>query len=471
MFPKNSFEMILLLHIKILSTISMLIIAICFMIVRFDAIVHSHWTFKHILQMQINNASSREIDKMNYANSAATEQTQKIKREFHAGETSILPARISLLLRSARKLKIFIPPLIQKEMNKTHFSSTYPGEKVVLDKNQTSFLAPIADWLWIHNSHQASDYIMRRILHDQSGMFTTNFSEADLCLMDCKRGKIFASGRSTGLGYPFFKVVPGLKWKFSGCKKLYMKFEGRHLNCSSPVPYFHSIYSPSTDAAKPWTINPRRTTLVCFVGSWKRGPCSLELRVQNTNRCTDHARHALINQMQALSDAEKNLSEIAGEQGTLFEAHAAQWFARDSPAQKRAFHERAWSLYAVSDFSLQPAGDTPTRRAFYDSWLMGCIPVVARATAEHTYRNIFKGLIYSLGGLAMEDVVVVVPDDVWRDGSRLLAMLRAIPREEVALRRRRLGSLAPVVQWGWQADGDALTMFLGSMLAPSVRAR
>ena len=108
--------------------------------------------------------------------------------------------------------------------------------------------------------------------------------------------------------------------------------------------------------------------------------------------------------MQALSDA---AIRRPGEPETLFAAQSPRWVERGN---ENSFFAQTWALYASSDFSLQPAGDTPTRRAFYDSWLMGCIPVVSQS-ASLTYSRIFKGLIYSLAGLAMHDVVVVVPDD------------------------------------------------------------
>jgi len=53
----------------------------------------------------------------------------------------------------------------------------------------------------------------------------------------------------------------------------------------------------------------------------------------------------------------------------------------------------AWELYATSYFSWQPQGDTPTRRAFYDSWMLGCIPVIDETAAE-VYEQLFKGLAF-----------------------------------------------------------------------------
>jgi hypothetical protein len=112
----------------------------------------------------------------------------------------------------------------------------------------------------------------------------------------------------------------------------------------------------------------------------------------------------------------------------------------------KAFFARAWALYAGSVLSWQPAGDTPTRRAFYDSWMLGCLPVVSAAAARHTYGNIFRGRVFALAGLAVEDVIMVLPDAVMLSGERLLDRLRRVPEAEIVLRRRHLRSLAPLVQ-------------------------
>lgn len=45
------------------------------------------------------------------------------------------------------------------------------------------------------------------------------------------------------------------------------------------------------------------------------------------------------------------------------------------------------SLYGVSTFCIQPRGDTPMRRGFYDSILMGCIPVTLSPTSRMNQSN------------------------------------------------------------------------------------
>ncbi len=238
---------------------------------------------------------------------------------------------------------------------------------------------------------------------------------------------------------------------------MFLVAEGESGQCVSPVPYFHSIYSPRIGALSPWSINSNRKTLLCFIGSWRRGPCAI-----NSNQTCDQTRirHKVLKSMMVISDAE-NRSAREGSTRTLF--------ASDSPARwvgvwDKAFFARAWALYADSVFSWQPAGDTPTRRAFYDSWMLGCIPVISGSAAKHTYGNIFRGRAFALAGLAAEDVFMVLPDEVMLSGELLLDRLRQVPEEEIILRRRYLSSLAPLMQWGWEAEGDALTMAFASFM-------
>jgi hypothetical protein len=40
---------------------------------------------------------------------------------------------------------------------------------------------------------------------------------------------------------------------------------------------------------------------------------------------------------------------------------------------------KGWEIYLNSVFCYMPHGDSPTRRAFYDAWLFGCIPVIRQA--------------------------------------------------------------------------------------------
>ena len=400
-----------------------------------------------------------------------TDPDTTLSFEVYADNQMKLPEKLSSLIRAARGIKIYIPPNIQMKMNRTLYSAMKPGKKFVYNRSEASELASFADWLWIHNEYMAPNYLMHRLFHDSSRMFTTNLSESDLCLIDCRTGERFDPDPYDSIGlkpspYPQFEVVPRSSWKFAGCGWLSLHFEGGFHLCGAPVPYFHSIYSPSADSLPPWASNAHRSTLLAFVGTWVRGPCPGSYDASKGD-CPARKRQVLLSGMQTLSDAAKNGSDArrAGEPEILFRSESPTSLSGDQ-LWKQDYFSRMWSLYADSVYSFQPAGDTPTRRGIYDSWMLGCIPVISQATADHTYRHLFKGLIFSLANLTIGDVLVVLPDDVLGNATRLLAALRAIPPDEVARRRRRLGSLAPLLQWGWEAEGDALLMLIGSMLTP-----
>ncbi len=389
---------------------------------------------------------------------------QAVKVMFDAlveEEIAHLPEGLANLIRSARQLKVFVPPFIQKQMNQTYYAALHPGIKFINDEKDPAILAKVTDWFWVHNEYLAPNYLMRRI-HQNTQMFTFNLSEADLCVKSCFIEVEFVPDPHDKLGgfqhrYPDFEVVPGSEWKFSGCTKLRLVAEGDFSECVSPVPYFHSIYSPRIGALPPWNINANRKTLLCFIGSWRRGPCIIK-----PNQTCDETRirHHVLKSMMMMSEAANQSARDAGTR-TLFSAESPAWWA---PVKDKAFFARAWALYADSVFSWQPAGDTPTRRAFYDSWMLGCIPVISAGAAKHTYGNIFRGRAFALAGLAPEDVIMVLPDEVMLSGEMLLDRLRQVPEAEIVLRRRHLRSLAPLMQWGWEAEGDALTMAFASVM-------
>ena len=62
------------------------------------------------------------------------------------------------------------------------------------------------------------------------------------------------------------------------------------------------------------------------------------------------------------------------------------------------------NLYANSYFSLQPHGDKETRKGFYHSLLLGCIPVIFENNSK-TYESIFKNYV------SIEDICVIIKND------------------------------------------------------------
>lgn len=55
-----------------------------------------------------------------------------------------------------------------------------------------------------------------------------------------------------------------------------------------------------------------------------------------------------------------------------------------------------WTLPLYSTFCFMPPGDLPTRKGFFDSILMGCIPVMCKRLSAHEQWNWNLGLEYAL---------------------------------------------------------------------------
>ena len=54
--------------------------------------------------------------------------------------------------------------------------------------------------------------------------------------------------------------------------------------------------------------------------------------------------------------------------------------------------------------------------------------------------------------IPLQDCVVVVDDDVFKDGRALIHLLAATPHKEVEKMRRNIRILAPIMQWGWGGE-------------------
>lgn len=78
-----------------------------------------------------------------------------------------------------------------------------------------------------------------------------------------------------------------------------------------------------------------------------------------------------------------------------------QKYSPDCVMNEMATHDSSaapmdWTIPLSSTFCLMPPGDLPTRKGFFDSLLMGCIPVVCRRLSAHEQWNWNLGLEYAL---------------------------------------------------------------------------
>ena len=285
-------------------------------------------------------------------------------------------------------------------------------------KHPGTILGPVRHWFRIHDEYLAGRYIVFRLLNDHS-ISTGHMEEASLCFPRCgtlNQADLESFNQANQLQ---FQVKPGLEHRFSGCDTLTIGIEVLISKCSFAVPYWHSVYYPGYPALAPWELNATRTRLLCYIGGLQRG----------------NARARILHEMESFRDQ-------SGKQ--LFYS-----FVIKSNDWNELFM-RIWEMYATSIFSWQPEGDTETRRAFYDSWMLGCIPVISRSTAC-TYSGLFGGQLFH----AIEDIVIVLEDTDMRNGARIIHQLIKITEGELKLRRERMAELALSMQWGWSDIGNS----------------
>merc|ERR1719265_1338807 len=128
-------------------------------------------------------------------------------------------------------------------------------------------------------------------------------------------------------------------------------------------------------------------------------------------------------------------------------------------------HKLVWEQYAAAEYSWQPFGDTATRRGFYDAWMLGAVPIISTSSAE-IYRRLFNHAV--LGHL--KNYVLVAPPRVFEDGATFIRWVMERDPVMVQEKREKMRQIAPILQYGWESEGDALTAAFGVMRAMATQA-
>jgi hypothetical protein len=330
-------------------------------------------------------------------------------------------------LTQAIVTKIYTPVPLNHAMI---FRNKYPGEK---SEFNSTILSPLKGWFRIHNEYLASVYLIHRLLHDKS-ISTNNISEADLCFPNCLSDK---SVSITGGNTLQLHVKPGSEAKFYGCTVLNMGIDTPTSTCSFNVPYWHSIYYPFNQALEPWRYNFTRSNHLCYAGGVRRG----------------HARGRVLSELRGSGTIKFTSFDVKQTDNTEDEEWATPHF-----------YVKIWELYASSDFSWQPEGDSSTRRGFYDSWMLGCIPVISRS-AYCVYNGLFGGFMFSTPRPTLESIVIVLDDEVMMHGKAIIWHLSRITADDIAERRNLLADLAPLMQWGWNERSRHADALIGALNA------
>lgn len=127
----------------------------------------------------------------------------------------------------------------------------------------------------------------------------------------------------------------------------------------------------------------------------------------------------------------------------LFPPHSSH-----SPSTLAAIH----TAMSHSRFCLQPPGDSPTRKGFWESIQLGCIPVTFR---RGTYDKVWP-VAFALedgalvGGLGYWDerIALVVDEQSVIDGADVVRLLEDAEEGEVKRRQLEMAKIAHLVQYG-----------------------
>lgn len=325
----------------------------------------------------------------------------------------------------------------------------FPGPLLNLSRSGLPLdLYPIQDWLHIHTEYSADAYVFLR-LKSNNFMIVTSSKKADLCFAYCDDD--YMNVPRIRNQFPIFVVPRGKENNsFFNCDVMGFGFEdeivGVHPDCSVTAPYVSSIYSPNGLAIAPWNLPLSRTNLLVFFGGVWRG----------------ERRKEIVQEMETYSKLHRN--NTFAHFDTYFLA-PKKILSHNEEDFAETFFAEAWSTYAHSYFSWQPPGDTLTRRAFYDSWLFGCIPVISTKSAW-VYKLLFKKHLFMGKTFIFEDIVVVLEHHVYTNGALTLEHLSKIPMEELKRRQSGLRSIAPLMQWGWETKHriDPLLLVLATLM-------
>ena len=354
------------------------------------------------------------------------ESTSSVIRKLHCsmGYSLHLPDKDLMQKPSA---KIYTPFPLEHAMI---FGSKYPGET---NEYPSDILIPVAGWLRIHHEYLASAYMMHRLFHDRR-IQTSDIENAELCFPSCSTTEQFRLTQGNTLQ---LRVRPGFEPKYYGCNVLSIGIDTPTSPCSFNVPYWHSMYYPKNQTIEPWRFNFTRINNLCYAGGIRRG----------------HLRKRVLSELKSTKSLKFASFDVQQTDHTEDERWATPYF-----------YIKVWELYASSDFSWQPEGDSSTRRGFFDSWMLGCIPVISQSAAC-VYSGLFGGYLFSAPRPTIGNIAVVLDDKTMMHGAAILWHLSKITSDDIERRRRWMADLAPLMQWGWNEQNGHTDALIGVLNA------
>ena len=370
-------------------------------------------------------------------------------------------------------LRIFIPAACQTQLQVPPFFTLTDNHGEHRENSTLNTDLLHEEKLYIHTEYAFPAYIARRLRTLPS---VSRVADADVCLGGCDPhlcavGKQCIFLEEPGKGGATTVLLPDRKIPCPDLMMMMMnKQQGATLKRETRkmvIPYMHGLHLPldrddysSGSRAADEEVEIRPTLLVFLGGSWRgtdrRAPMlkGLEHEAKRREKWTSDA--------QAKNYKSKVFTKVE------FKSHKDEASAHWGESN---FYAQMYRLYRGATFSLQMGGDTPTRRGFFDSVAQGCIPVVTAGMLEELL-DLFHGSEVS----AITNSVVVLHErkGTGTAAAALLDRLMAMPRAEVAMRRRVMAAVLP--RWQWTLDGPLTPMPAGgaagspSSKSPSIPA-
>ena len=132
------------------------------------------------------------------------------------------------------------------------------------------------------------------------------------------------------------------------------------------------------------------------------------------------------------------------------------WLQTEECNNQHENETMSWMKRSV--FCLQPPGDSPTRKSFYDAVVAGCIPVIFRGNSHVIYPFETK-LNYASFTVSINETEVV-----HKHVTHMLAPFKTIHREKVKTMQQGILNVLPWLQYNYPPDHnsgtDALDMIL-----------
>nr|XP_011463740.1 PREDICTED: xyloglucan galactosyltransferase KATAMARI1 [Fragaria vesca subsp. vesca] len=190
------------------------------------------------------------------------------------------------------------------------------------------------------------------------------------------------------------------------------------------VPYPTSFHPPNLSLLQSWIQRARRskrTCLMLFAGGGGVATGNPNIRRSIRNECVNSTRNVTHNVHGYLK-----LCDIVD---------CSNGICEHDPI-------RFMKPMLQASFCLQPPGDTPTRRSIFDSILAGCIPVFFEEMSARTQYG------WHLPEDQYPEFSVYIPkEDVVFKDTRILDVLRNIPRAKVRRMREKVLGLIPRIMY------------------------